>query len=174
MKEFSIRKAKKKDARAWTELNNRVWRAAYANIMPEEVFVRRQEETEERISRFSKTLHEKGVFHYVAVADKKNVGILRFRTLSPHQKYQEQGYADLQVIYIDAAYQNKGIGRAFFDLCMKKLKKCGCTKMVIGCLKENLPTRDVYEHWGGKLDAGEEKFVTFGQEFPEVFYLFDL
>ena len=43
---LTIRKVKPEDARSWVILHNKVWRVAYKNIFPEEVFIDRESKFE--------------------------------------------------------------------------------------------------------------------------------
>jgi hypothetical protein len=67
-----------------------------------------------------------------------------------------------------------GLCRRLFDMVVSELKKQGCTKMVIGVLKENLQGRNAYEKWGGTLDTYEIYYEKVEYRFPEVFYVFDI
>ena len=56
---------------------------------------------------------------------------------------------------------------------IQKLQNQGKTKMILGCLKENYPSRAFYEKMGGKLLKTEK--ITFGnKEYEEVIYEYDI
>ena len=50
------RKAIEKDSREWNEIVNRVWRDAYKDIFPEEVFIDKENRIEEKGKRFIEKL----------------------------------------------------------------------------------------------------------------------
>ena len=52
-----IRKVRNDDAKQYIELINSVWRDAYKNIFPEEVFVDREREKENRIKNFAEKFY---------------------------------------------------------------------------------------------------------------------
>ncbi len=56
---------------------------------------------------------------------------------------------------------------------INELKSKGKTKMILGCLKENYPSRSFYEKMGGKvLDYNKRKFGE--KEYEVVYYEYDI
>ena len=53
-KDIIIRKVKPEDAVMWTALGNKVWRIAYKDIFPEEVFLANEARNPKRIESFSR------------------------------------------------------------------------------------------------------------------------
>ena len=47
-KKIKIRKVEENDAKKWYKFVNKVWRDAYKNIFPEEVFLEKEKNTEEK------------------------------------------------------------------------------------------------------------------------------
>ena len=171
--EIEIIKARKKDAEAFQKVRIETWRSAYAHIFPEEVFIQQEANLPQYIKdtpgRFKKESH----YYFVALADKKVVGMLAVMLLSNYERYKAFGYADLGGIYILPEYQGLGIGTKFFNTAIRTLVKYGATKMIIGVLKDNHKARGVYERWGGVLDDYEQPFEISGKKYPEVFYKFE-
>ena len=169
-----IRKVKPEDARGWVILNNKVWRDAYKNIFPEEVFIDRESKLEEKIKTFADRMkNDNENIAYVAEYEGKLVGLMSGSIKSTYDHFHDD-YADLIAVYIDPEYQGLGIGTKFKNIFEEWAKKNGATKYVIGVLKENHKARKVYESWGGKLDSYEQGFVKLGVSYPEVFYTIDL
>ena len=49
---LKIRKVTSNDAREWTIFGLKIWRDAYKNIFPEQVFIDRESKLEEKIKTF--------------------------------------------------------------------------------------------------------------------------
>ena len=170
-----IRKAKTQDAKQFVKLNNFVWRIAYKDIFPEEVFLEREAKAEEKIKKFDKIYCNNNKFlTYVAECDSKIVGILWGAMKSEYEYFGTKSYADLMALYIHPDYQGLKISSKFKKTFEDWAKENGATKYVIGVLKDNHKARRVYENWGGKLDAQTQPFVKLGVGYEEVFYTYDL
>ena len=171
---LTIRKTKPEDARGWYALGNKVWRDAYSHIFPEEVFIEKENQVEERIKVFSdKMKNDNDIISLVAEYDGEIIGIMCGRIKSAYSQFSAD-YADLEAIYIDPRFQGCGVGTRFKQTFEEWAIKNGATKYVIGVLKDNTKAREVYESWGGKLSGYEADFVKLGVGYPEVFYTYDL
>ena len=174
LENIAIRPAKPEDAREWCMLGNRVWRAAYRHIFPEEVFLEKENKLEEKIARFQDwAKNDSESITSVAECDGKIVGILCGSIRSSYEPFHSD-YADLEALYIDPAFQGRGIGTAFRKTFEAWAKENGAAQYVIGVLKENHKARKVYEAWGGKLSEQEQDFVKQNVAYPEVFYTFSI
>lgn len=168
------RKAIEKDSREWNEIVNRVWRDAYKDIFPEEVFIDKENRIEEKEKRFiEKLVNNKNMILYVAECENKIVGIMIGEINSGYEYFHNE-YADLVGLYIDPKYQGMKIGTNLKNIFEKLAKENGATKYMIGVLKDNINARKVYESWGGTLSKYESDFVKLGVNYKEVFYIFDL
>jgi len=176
MKNIKIRKIRKSDAEQWVKLKNEVWRSAYAHVFPQEVFDKQDAEADSRIEKFKqRELNKNGDVSFVAEDCGRLVALVGGQALSFIDYYKEKGFAELGAIYIHKDYQNFGLGRKLFDLIVKEFLKQGCTKMVIGVLKDNPQAHKAYEKWGCKLDTDfEDMFERLGRGYPRIFYLFDI
>ena len=170
---LKIRKVKSEDARKWFVFGFKVWRDAYKNIFPEEVFIDRESKLEERVKDFDNKLqnNERSIA-YVAEYNGEIVGTMYGSISSSYNHFDK--YADLIGLYIDSRFQGYGIGTAFKNIFENWAIENGATQYVIGVLKDNIKARAVYESWGGKLSEFEEDFVKLGVGYPEVFYTYDL
>ena len=169
-----FRMFKPEDSLEWFKLKNRVWRDAYKDIFPEEVFDEKDREVEEKAKGFAKKEHNSNEnIAYVAEYEGKLVGLMSGSIKSTYDHFYDE-YADLIALYIDPEYQGLGIGTKFKNIFEEWAKKNGATKYVIGVLKDNHKARKVYESWGGKLDSYEQGFVKLGVSYPEVFYVVNL
>lgn len=170
---LKIRKVTSEDAREWFVFGFKVWRNAYKNIFPEEVFVDRESKLEEKIKEFDNKLQNNNKsIAYVAEYDGKIVGTMCGSISSSYNHFDK--YADLIGLYVDPKFQGLGIGSSFKNIFEQWAIENGATQYVIGVLKDNNKARAVYESWGGKLSEFEEDFVKLGVGYPEVFYTYDL
>ena len=79
---FNIRKTELKDAEQHVRLGLSVWRSAYKNIFPEEVFIDRENKAEDKIKNFDKSIQNDNMsLSYVAESDGKIVGFVFGRML---------------------------------------------------------------------------------------------
>ena len=172
---IKIRKIKLEDASKFCILKNKVWRDAYKDIFPEEVFLEKENEVEEKALKLKEKL-KKGLENaiiYVAEYEGKLVGLMCATLKTSYEHFGEE-YADLEALYIDPEYQGLGIGSRFKNIFEEWARENGFTKYVIGVLKENHKARKVYESWGGVLQDYEQGFVKLGVSYPEVFYVVNL
>ncbi len=170
-----IRKAIKNDAKQYIELINSVWRVAYKNIFPEEVFINREKETEKRIKNFAdKFYNDNERLCYVAECNGIIIGAINGTIRTNYEHFSEGEFADLVGLYIKPDYQGKGIGTRLKNIFEDWARKNGAKKYIIGVLKDNHNARKIYEHWGGKLDNWEQKFYKLNVEYNEVFYKYNL
>lgn len=168
-----IRKVNENDAYNWFLLVNKVWRDAYKDIFPEEVFIDRDNKIEQKVKTFSEIMkNDNENIAYVAECNGKLVGLMRGSITSAYNNFSE--YADLIGLYIDPTFQSKGIGSSFKNIFEKWARANGAKKYVIGVLKNNIKARKVYESWGGKLSEFKEDYIKFDVKYPEVFYTYNL
>lgn len=170
-----IRKVENNDAKQYIELINSVWRVAYKNILPEEVFIDREKAAENKIKNFgNKFYNDNEIICYVAECNGIIVGAMNGSIKSTYEHFVKDGFADLVALYINPKYQGKGIGTKLKNIFEEWARENGATKYIIGVLKKNNNARKVYESWGGKLDDWEEKFYKLGIGYDEVFYKYNL
>ncbi len=168
-----IRKVNKNDAYNWFLLVNKVWRDAYKDIFPDEVFIDRDNKIEQKVKTFSETIkNDNENIAYVAECNGRLVGLMCGSITSAYNNFSE--YADLIGLYIDPKFQSNGIGSSFKNIFEKWARENGAKKYVIGALKNNIKARKVYESWGGKLSEFKEDYVKFSVKYPEVFYIYNL
>lgn len=175
MKAYIIRKITANDAEQFIRLGNLVWRSAYGDIFPEEVFVQR--ESEEIINKMKAGFAEHQLANdkiaYVAEVDGEIIGYLSGTLKSEYEYFGSRNYADLQAVYIHPKYQHMGLGKEFFDIFVFELKKRKIKSFVIGVLKDNQQARKAYKKWGGTLSEYTQPLVKKGIEYTEVYYTYD-
>ncbi|MBQ1372366.1 MAG: GNAT family N-acetyltransferase [Oscillospiraceae bacterium] len=169
-----FRKANSEDAGGWYTLVNRVWRDTYHHIFPEEVFLEKEDKLETKIASFNDwAKNDSESITYVAECDGKIIGIMCGAIRSFYEPFSSE-YADLIALYVDPAFQGRGIGSAFRNVFAEWASGNGASQYVVGVLKENRKARRVYEAWGGKLSEYEKAFVKHNVSYPVVFYTFHL
>ncbi len=172
---YVIRKVEPKDARQFIELHNFVWKSAYKDIFPAEVFAAREAKTERRIAGFADHfLNNNEKICYVAELDGRLIGLMAGNIKSLYSHFGEINFADLNAMYIHPDFQHIGIGTKFKDIFVNWAKENGAKKFVIGVLKDNTAARKSYEAWGGKLDDFKNAWTELGKDYEEVFYTYDL
>lgn len=175
MKDIIFRKVESADAEQFVKLNNFVWRVAYKDIFPEEVFEERDNFASQKIQDFEKIYYNDDTeIVYVAEHDGKIVGLLLGKTESDYNHFKEGAYADLQALYVHPDYQGQGIASKLKEIFVEWARKNGAIKFVIGVLKDNGKARNVYEKWGGRLDKHSQPFEKLGKKYDEVFYTYEI
>lgn len=77
------------------------------------------------------------------------------------------------IIYVTSKLKRNGIGRKLMQYVIELLKKEGKTKMILGCLKENYPSRAFYDKMGGKIMDYDE--IEFGdKKYGLAIYEYDI
>lgn len=172
--DIEYRQVRREDGYEWYTLLDEVWRDAYADIFPRELFDARDNARCDRADGFTeeKFVGERKVA-YVAVHEGKIVGLM-FGTLDSDYEFFKDTYADLVALYVYPDYQGIGIGTALRDIFIDWAKNKKANRFVIGVLKNNTKARKVYESWGGTLSEHEHDFVQMNVGYPEVFYTFDI
>ena len=170
-----IRKVRNDDAKQYIELINSVWRDAYKNIFPEDVFIDREREKENKIKTFAeKFYNDNKRLCYAAECNGIIVGAINGTIKSTYEHFLDDDFADLVALYINPNYQGKGIGTKLKNIFEDWARKNGAKKYIIGVLKDNISARKIYESWGGELDNWKQKIYKLGVEYDEVFYKYNL
>ena len=174
-KNVVIRKVRVSDAEQYVKLHNLVWRDAYKDIFPQEVFEERDKKAQAIINGFADWMSANPEdIYYCAEADGKLVGFMTATLYTKNSHFKDKNFAEIMGMYIHPDYQGLGIGSKFKKIFVEWAKAQGATKYVIGVLSDNHNARKVYEKWGGKLDAHTEPYVKLGKSYQEVFYTIDL
>lgn len=109
-KDIIIRKVKNEDAIEYLKIVNLVWRIAYKDIFPEEVFIKKEEKLRKNIETFSsKYYNDNTKICYVAEYNGNIIGIMNGKINSTYEYFDEKGYSDLVALYIHPNFQSLGI-----------------------------------------------------------------
>ena len=153
MQNIIIRNATIDDIEKIADIKIEGWQTAYRGIVEDNYLdnMDREKEIEKRRNNI-----DKGVNIIVAESNNEIVGFCLYRNFNNYpEKYPN---AD----YVTSKLKRNGIGRKLMQYVIELLKKEGKTKMILGCLKENYPSRAFYEKMGGKVINYDE--IEFGDK----------
>jgi len=136
--DYVIRKRTKEDLKDIAHIVTVSWNDTYKGIVPDWFLEELKNNEEERIQ---KTYNDQ----FVLEVDNKVVGFINFG-VSEDTEYENCG--EIIALYILSKYKGFGFGRKLVNIAKEELKKLGCDKMIIACLKGN-PSNSFYEHIGG-------------------------
>ena len=172
--DIKYRLVRKEDGYEWYTLINKVWRIAYKDIFPEEVFDERDKSIDEKVGEFTeeKFLGDRKIA-YVAECDGKIVGVM-FGTLDSNYDHFKGDYADLVALYVYPEYQRQGIATTLKNHFVEWARSKNADKFVIGVMRDNAKARKVYEAWGGTLSDYTYDFVANDVGYPEAFYTYEI
>lgn len=142
---IEIRKAKVEEAKDIIMINNIEWRSTYKGLLPDYIFDKREENSEERIEKFKKSIQENNNI-YVALVDNKVVGFASYGK-AKDDEYSNAG--QIYACYILDEYHKYGIGTKLITHGMEALVNDGYTTMISGCLEGN-PANEFHKFVGGK------------------------
>lgn len=158
-----IRKANLEDLKEVAEIAVSGWKNTYKGIIDEEYL--NNMSVEETYQKIKEGYQENN--YIVAELNKEIVGFCRY-TLN-YSKSDENANGEIIALYVKTELKYNGIGTKMFCHVMNDFKKNGNHRVVIGCLKENYPSRKFYEKMGGKVYT-ENWFERGGKKYKEVFY----
>ena len=170
MDDIIIRKAGIDDAESIAKIKIEGWQTAYRGILDDSYL----DSLDVKIEIIRRKLDiENGTNIFVAELDGKIVGFCLFREyVKDNDKYP--GFdCELSSLYVANDYKRRGIGKKLMLSTISYLKEKGKTKMILGCLKDNFPSRVFYEKMGGKVLSYEK--LTFGNnDYDLVMYQYNL
>ena len=143
--DYIIRKCELKDILGLTQVVTTSWKETYRGLVPDDYLDNLDSTIEERTKNATERFLN-GEMQFVLEIDGKIVGFIRYGK-SEDKDFTNCG--EIYAFYIINKYHGLGLGRKLFEIAVNELKKMGFDKMIIACLKGN-PTRNFYEHMGGK------------------------
>ena len=124
-----IRQAVAEDAEQFVKLKNLVWKDAYKNIFPKEVFDEQEASQDSKIKYFKENMvGNKNNLIFVAECLGNIVGLISGSLLSNYEFFKNNGYADLTALYIHPDYQGLGISSKFKNMFEHWAKQNNATK----------------------------------------------
>jgi ribosomal protein S18 acetylase RimI-like enzyme len=162
-----IRDATLADVPAIARVHVDSWRVTYRGLMPDDLLAGLSYKDRERQWTAAITRADTGRGCLV-VADEGEDGIVGFA--SGGQCRGDWGYdGELYAIYLSAAHQGRGLGKALHLAVAERLAAQGRTSMLTWVLDTNAGARGFYEALGG-IRAGEKTEEMDGATLREVAY----
>ena len=161
MKDIIIRNATIDDAEKIADIKIKGWQTAYRGIVEDDYLdnMDREKEIEKRRNNI-----DKGVNIIVAESNNEIVGFCLFRNFNNYPEKYPNADCEISSLYVTSRLKRNGIGKKLMQYVIELLKKEGKTTMILGCLKENYPSRAFYEKMGVKainydeIEFGDKKY----------------
>ena len=171
MQNIIIRNATIDDIEKIADIKIEGWQTAYRGIIDDDFLdsMDREKEIEKRRNNI-----ENGVSIVVAKLNNEIVGFCLYRNYNNYpEKFKKEADCEISSLYVTSKLKRNGIGRKIMQYVIELLKKEGKTKMILGCLKENYPSRAFYDKMGGKIMDYDE--IEFGdKKYGLVIYEYDI
>ncbi|MBR0492013.1 MAG: GNAT family N-acetyltransferase [Clostridia bacterium] len=171
MQNIIIRNATIDDIEKIADIKIEGWQTAYRGIIDDDFLdsMDREKEIEKRRNNI-----ENGVSIVVAELNNEIVGFCLYRNYNNYpEKFKKEADCEISSLYVTSKLKRNGIGRKIMQYVIELLKKEGKTKMILGCLKENYPSRAFYDKMGGKIMDYDE--IEFGdKKYGLAIYEYDI
>jgi GNAT superfamily N-acetyltransferase len=162
-----VREAVTGDAPAIARLHVDAWRATYRDLMPPAAV--EAHSYADREAGWSEALGTGGATSlFIAECDGALAG---FAACGPNRGEEPEFDGELYAIYLDAAYQRRGAGRALFETARQRLRERGFRTMLLWVLDGNEAADAFYRglggrRWGaGSFELGHETLREHGYAF---------
>ena len=154
-----IRNATINDIEKIADIKINGWQTAYRGVIDDDFLnsMDRNVEIEKRKNNI-----ENGTPIIVAEFNDEVVGYCLYRDYNKNPESYSNADCEISSLYVKSSLKRKGIGRKLMEYVINELKILGKTKMILGCLKENYPSRAFYEKMGGKILKYDE--IKFGDK----------
>ena len=163
--ERRIRPAVFGDAEALAELETRIWRSAYRELLPQSLLDGLSEDHKAELWR--KYLCE-GITTFVL---EEGARVLGFAGCGPaREPLNELPASEIYAIYLDDSLWGQGHGRALYERCRAELLEQGPQALVVWVLRQNRRARDFYERQGMVLEGSQKQEHLLGHPLPQVRY----
>lgn len=163
---MKVRPARSAEAASIARVHDRCWRATYTGMMPESIIARSTYARREAM--WARLLAIPDDARYAYVADDEPVGIVGCAWGGPEESGDPTYTGELSGIYLLAAYQHRGLGRALIEVVAANLLRQGHASLLLWALADN-PARRFYEALGGQL-LRERETAMDGGTICEVAY----
>jgi ribosomal protein S18 acetylase RimI-like enzyme len=155
-----IREATISDARRLAEIHIKTWRAAYAEILPEEFL--QSLDIARRAAEWAQALSGLPGSAAVFVAEvEENAEVIGFASIGESRDEGMTGAGELFAIYVDPCAARRGAGRALVAASENAFRERGFTDATLWVLDDNVGARQFYENLGWAAEA-KTKTVTIG------------
>ena len=162
-----IRKAQIEDSKDIADIKVSEWKTAYRGIVDDDFL--------DNMNENIKIENIKNQIENFIVAENDD-GIVGFCSYIDYNRNPDKFPGvdcEICALYVKPNFKRNGVGRQLMKNAMLDLKNKKRRKVILGCLKENYPSRAFYEKMGGKY-MQDEKIEIGGKEYDEVMYWFSL
>ena len=164
-----IRNARIEDIEAIADIKIDGWRTAYKGIIDDEFLDGMDRDTE--INKRKNNIGNTGLI--VAESNGEVVGFSLYRDFNKNPENYPNTDCEISSLYVKTSLKRKGLGRKMMKYVIEELQNKGKNKMILGCLKDNYPSRNFYEKMGGKiLDYTKTSFGN--KEYELVIYEYNI
>ncbi|SDB93146.1 GNAT family N-acetyltransferase [Acinetobacter boissieri] len=169
---MTIRIAGIKDAVHIAEIHVKSWRAAYTNIMPQNILDSLS--VPEKTAMWTKIIEENN--KKLMVYDEALKGIVGWVVYGPSRNiHDEETVAEIEAFYIDPSHFRCGYGKNLYKKVITELKDAGYTKVYLWALSANLNATAFYKKMGMIQNTQEIKYFKIGGEsLEEVMYYLEI
>lgn len=150
---MKIEKATILDAETIADINIKVWKTTYKNIISKASLTKRENQRESIIERICTLI--KTNTYLIAKIDDTIVGFILYGSLRDTSNLDNKKTGEIYAIYILDTHQRKGIGKNLMVHAIKDLISKEYKDLLIWGLKNN-PYAQFYEKLGGKKMSTRE------------------
>ncbi len=152
---MQIRRAKKEDIKAISEISIKTYIDAFGHTFtPEEL----EERLEKRSVDFYKRVFDKDTI-LLAEEDDQIVGYVQYGRVTFKMNGVSPEDQELQRLYVLANYQGKGIGKSLIEAALSDPRLKNASKVYLDVWENNPGAQKLYKSYGfekvGKLDDGD-------------------
>ena len=167
MNDIIIRNMEKEDIPKVVDIQISGWQTAYKGIVDDEYLNSLNKDA--RIKKIEKSYLKYGFI--VAEYQGEIVGFANYIDNNDFTAEIQIADCELSAIYVEPDLKNNGIGTKLFEYVKKDLKNK--RKMVLWCLKDNIPSKAFYEKMGGDI-IGERVIKIGNGDYTEVCFSYDI
>ena len=167
-----IRRARTSDAGAIGRVYVETWQSAYPGLLPDAMLARMSDVRQS--AWWSRALGDPRESRGIFVADDEDMGVVGFGSCGPVREIPEgldgteTRVGEVYTLYVEADFQNQGLGRRLLDAMLRQLQADGYDTAILWMLADN-PARFFYEGLGGAL-VGRRADRMAGTHVEEVAY----
>ncbi len=147
-----IRRARRSDAPAIGRVYVETWQSAYPGLLPDAMLARMSDVRQS--AWWARALGDPRESRGIFVAEDEDMGVVGFGSCGPVREIPEgldgteTRVGEVYTLYVEADFQNQGLGRRLLDAMLRQLQADGCDTVILWMLANN-PARFFYEGLGG-------------------------
>ena len=172
---MKIEKASIIDAEIIADINIKVWKTTYCNILSNDTLTKRENQRHLIIERVQNLI--KTNTYLIAKVNNLPVGFILYGALREISNLENKKTAEIYAIYILKDYQRMGIGKKLVNFAIKDLISEDYENLLIWGLRDN-PCTKFYEKIGGKnlytreINICDDNVIENGYFFEDIKFLF--